>query len=508
MKNYIKFALLSGSLILGSCSKDFLDRPLENTSPAESVDYTDLSLMYQPVSGVYRNAGKAAPGFVHWVDLGIRGVRGDDLNKGSSTLDQSPLTDIKYFRNTGISVQNFWGMNNCWTDYYGFIFYCNEALAELDKFAANIPASDAASLARNKSYKGELRFLRAFAHLTVSRVFGDVPILTDNAMINEVPKSTVDQVRQFIIDEMDLSIPDMEDVRPNQASHVGAVTKYSALLLKAKAATDLAKNDNGSTYWNIVLDATNQIISSNKFSLYADYYELFKRPGKLSNESLYEIQFTDFGTSSGTDVSPDAFFAFQGPSGNQQGSPISGWGFLTPSQKIVDFLTARGEATRLKTTILYAGATTSTFVTSPSGDNVYGNTNGDKYFNGKVYFPKNQMTPGRTSYGSDNNVRVYRYSDVLLLNAEAKIRKGQNGDQQLNMVRNRVGLGSITNATLQQVLDERRAEFACEWWGERYNDLVRTGTAATALAEFGFVAGQSEYLPIPQVQKDLNQNLN
>jgi hypothetical protein len=124
---------------------------------------------------------------------------------------------------------------------------------------------------------------------------------------------------------------------------------------------------------------------------------------------------------------------------------------------------------------------------------------------GKAYLPANQMSPGRTDYGSNNNVRVLRYADVLLLNAEAKVRKGQNGDAPLNLVRQRAKLNPITGASLQNILDERRAEFACEWWGERYNDLIRTGQAATVLAPFGFAQGK-EYLPVPQAQKDLNPN--
>lgn len=226
----------------------------------------------------------------------------------------------------------------------------------------------------------------------------------------------------------------------------------------------------------------------------------------MSTESLYEMQYSDFGNSSGTDVRPAEFFAFQGPSGNQQGSPIAGWGFMKPSQKIINFFTERGDDIRLKTTVLYAGANPSTFVETPSGDKVYGNTNGQIHFNGKAYLPANQMTPGRTAYGSDNNVRVFRYSDALLLNAEAKIRKGQNGDEPLNLVRERVNLDPINGATLQDVLDERRAEFACEWWGERYNDLLRTGTAETVLADYGFNPA-AQYLPVPQIQKDLNPNL-
>lgn len=41
-------------------------------------------------------------------------------------------------------------------------------------------------------------------------------------------------------------------------------------------------------------------------------------------------------------------------------------------------------------------------------------------YNGKAYTPSNQMTAGRTNYGANNNIRVLRYADVLLMNAEAK----------------------------------------------------------------------------------------
>jgi hypothetical protein len=304
---------------------------------------------------------------------------------------------------------------------------------------------------------------------------------------------------------MDSAVNYLEDARPNQASHIGAVTRYTALLLTAKAASDIAGNDNGSPYWDTVLSATNAIISSGKFSLYPDFYQLWKIPGKLSNEALFELQYTDFGTSTGTSILPGVFFTFQGPSGNQQGSPVSGWGFLSPTQNIVDFFNSRNDSVRLKTTVLFAGSTENNFAVTPSGDKVYGNLNGQTRFMGKAYLPAGQMTPGRTDYGSNNNVRVLRYADVLLLNAEAKVRKGQNGDAQLNEVRQRARLSSITGATLQHVLDERRAEFACEWWGERYNDLIRTGQAATVLAGNGFAVGK-EYLPIPQAQKDLNPN--
>jgi hypothetical protein len=328
-------------------------------------------------------------------------------------------------------------------------------------------------------------------------------------------KSSIEDLKKYVMAEMDTCIASLEDARPNQATHIGGVTKYTALMLKAKAAMDLAGNDNGSPYWGVVLDCTNQIIASGKFSLFNDYYQLWKKPGKLSDEAILEFQYSDFGNATGDIVTSGAspgetwanFYLFQAPE-NTFGGVISGPGWMVPTQKAVDFLTARNDAIRLKTTIQYCGINgdINTSVVTPDGDRVSGNAARKKYFNGKAYFPISQMTPGRVDYyGANNNVHMYRYAEVLLMNAEAKIRKGQNGDAQINEVRNRVGLAPLSNANLQQLMDERHAELICEWWGERFNDLLRTDQAATVLPNF--VKGKSEYIPIPQAQEDANSNL-
>ena len=46
-------------------------------------------------------------------------------------------------------------------------------------------------------------------------------------------------------------------------------------------------------------------------------------------------------------------------------------------------------------------------------------------WNGKGYLPYNQMTLPRTTYGANNNVRIIRYAEVLLMNSEAKVRLGK-----------------------------------------------------------------------------------
>lgn len=51
----------------------------------------------------------------------------------------------------------------------------------------------------------------------------------------------------------------------------------------------------------------------------------------------------------------------------------------------------------------------------------------------------------------------------------------------------------LKNVTFEQVIDERRMELVCEW-GERYNDLVRTGLAKTELVGW---SEDKALLPLP-----------
>jgi starch-binding outer membrane protein, SusD/RagB family len=359
-------------------------------------------------------------------------------------------------------------------------------LESLENYAKHLTSESDKQL--NAQYAAEVRFFRAYAYFQLVNLFGDVPLLLDNQELN-VFKNTKEDVKKYIYDELDYCIANLPAIRPNESEHPGAVTKYTAEMLKAKQK--MYDNE-----WDEVLALTEDIVNSGKFELYNDFYELFKIPGKLCNESLLEYQFTDFGNGSGDIVSSDNWFAFQGPRGE---APISGWAFIEPTEKIRNLFSKRGEAVRAETTFLMTDATTR------DGDYIPVAQPGEPTaYNGKAYTPANQMTPGRTGYGDNNNIRVFRYADVLLMNAEAKVRKGQNGDAPLNLVRERAGLAPIANATLDQILEERQVELALEW-GERFFDLVRTDRATQELP--GFVKGESEYYPIPQDQIDLNPNL-
>ena len=118
----------------------------------------------------------------------------------------------------------------------------------------------------------------------------------------------------------------------------------------------------------------------------------------------------------------------------------------------------------------------------------------------------------RTSYMDgklqSNDIVLFRYADALLMKAEAKVRNGENGDEELNRIRARVGM-PYHKATLDNILEERLLELVWEGW--RRQDLIRFGkfTGAYDLRTplQGESSGYTTVFPIPQKCLDLNSEL-
>ena len=119
----------------------------------------------------------------------------------------------------------------------------------------------------------------------------------------------------------------------------------------------------------------------------------------------------------------------------------------------------------------------------------------------------------RTSYMDgklpSNDIVLFRYADVLLMKAEAKVRNGEDGSTELNEIRSRVGMPSRP-ATFANILEERLLELVWEGW--RRQDLIRFGkfTGTYDLRTPLDKEEQTEYtivFPIPQKCIDLNKKL-
>lgn len=471
--------------ILSSCS--FLEIDTENKIATSEVDYTKISEMYQPVIGAYQQLRVSG---MHWANNMLWTCRDDDMTSGR-TDDQGDALLFSY-RGGYQRPNSYWALNNAWVTPYEIIRTCNSSLLALDRYAENIEKGSA-DYENYLSYRGEVVTISSWAYYMMATSFGDCVILSDNSQTRFV-RSTREHVIDYCIAQLDSVIPQMKRMRPNEMVHKGAFSAFTAEALAARFA--LLKGD-----YTKVESYTDDIINNGAFSLYADYYNLFKIPGKLCDESLMEVQCTDFGLATGDYIGIDQWFNCMGASltGTVDGTQVSigGWNFMQYNQAFLSWAQARGETIRLETSCLVGGQKTR--------ENF--DIGGSAIYNGKAYLPYSQMTTGSTEWGRNNNVRLIRYAEVLLMNAEAKVRLGKNGDASFNEVRTRAAMPTLTGVTIEQILDERRMEL-CSEWGLRYTDLLRTGKAVEVLNQAqlvrDFANGEwseaKAYWPVPGTQ--------
>lgn len=499
--------LVAGLLFISACTSKF-DDIKENRSITSETDYTISSNMILPLIGAYSEFNNT-----EWEDFPLISVRGDDVNSGGGSggnYDQNDFHETDLFKYN----KDYWMYNSLWQNYYQNVFSVNSAIEQIGKYQA--AGADAALAAR---YIAEIKVLRSWWQLNLARVWGGafLPESSDLSTLFVLPFSTKDEVMQYISDQMDEAIPLLPDMRPNQRTDIpGGITKYTALAMKALANLEL-KN------YQAVADATGEIIKSGAFTLESDYYELFKIKGKLNNENLLEMQYSDLGQGTGTNYS--YLYAFFGPQGwtPKVAGAGDGWGFYEPSLKYIKFMLDRGETVRLETTVIFTNsgiaelksdpkyATLPSWIsnTTRSGD-IFNDYARAMFASGKHYLPSDQLTPGRTDYGTNKNFTCIRYAQVLLMYAEA-LTQGATGsagsaDAAVNAVRARAGLTNLSGVTNAQVMDEKFAELATEW-GDRFWDMIRLGKTDELSYDGRTFTADKQFLPIPQAQIDLIPSL-
>jgi len=475
-----------------------LDEEQENFLVLDDVDYSSEEGALGALVGAYRSFQS-----VGWEQIPLLSVRGDDVNAGGLG-DQQGFADTDNF----IYDNNYWMYNVFFENWAEDILQVTAQIDALERFRDGGVNSGLID-----QYVAECKVLRGFMTLQLSRLFGDVYKISslNVAEIEVLPK---DELMAWISEQMDEAVPFLLDVAPNQRQDLpGGITKYTALSVKAIANLEIKD-------YQAVADATGEIIGSEKFQLFNDYYQLFKIPGKLANENIWEIQYSDFGQASGENVSH--LYAFYGPQNWTAEVPeaTSGWGFYEPSIKYIKFMLDRRETVRLETSVLFTNRGIDEILTDPNYQDLPSfvtNTTRDgdiindysraMFASGKHYLPSTQLTPGRTDYGTNKNYTVIRYAEVLLMYAEA-LTRGASGtagtaDQAVNKVRSRAGLADLSGVTSQDVIDEKFAELGMEW-GIRYYDMVRLSKTDELSYEGRTFSMEKAFLPYPLEQLDLS----
>lgn len=346
----------------------------------------------------------------------------------------------------------------------------------------------------------QARFLRAFYYFELVKFFGDVPLIVDKRLgakeVQSVPRTPKSEVYAQI--EADLKFA--SDNLPWTASQKGRITKGASLSLLGKVQLYQNKFDASAATFNTV-------ITEGPYALISDYTKLFTVANEGHTETVFDVEYTGAeGGSYGCLICLEGNAApgFQGI--RQYNGPVYGDGnsYNLPTKNLYDFFGAndlRRDASILDLDAFIAKQSNPGSIKYAKGGGGHTGFYNNKYIKkiGEIGLPDNDLT-------SPVNYRAIRYADVLLMSAEANARANAADEgrarNQLNLVRNRVGLPALNSAGMQLVEDiwnERRLELSGE--GHRFFDLVRTGKAESAIT--GFVPGKHELFPIPQVEIDL-----
>jgi hypothetical protein len=338
------------------------------------------------------------------------------------------------------------------------------------------------------------------------RAFGEVPLIdfaiTDAVEAN-VPKSSVEKIYERIDADLQdaaaLPIP-----RSWGTTYPGRLTWGAVKALHAK--THLQRNN-----WGHVSTLAGEVIASKQYDLNTPFNKIFREEGENCSESVWELQCTSTPELPGSNEIGSQYAEVQGCRG--AGDWNFGWGWHTPTQVLADAFET-GDP-RKDETLLYFYKTGGDPATCPAntpwGEKPVANADVvNKYYNKKAYgSPDMRAKYTKGCYWI--NIRMIRYSDVLLMAAEADNEQGNTTDalKYLEEVRARARGGNntilpeitVTNKDLLRaaIKHERRVELAMEW--DRFYDLVRWGDAPSVLGSSGYQA-KHQYLPLPQTEID------
>lgn len=504
MKSILKYILIYSCIILAfACKKSFIERSsLDGTTltnyynSAEEVRGLTSTLYGLPWSG-YENRAMDAIGDV---------MAGNEYTGGS---DDPPFMNFS-MASTSVRIADAWKV------FYKIGGWTSEYMNALEQKKAQ---------GGNASFIdpgiGECHFFRGTVYFFIGRVWGDAPIITSPGSTAlggnfNIPRYYQKDVLRFALEELKAA----EEMLPESDPVPGRLTKYAAKGMMAKLY--LYRKDYDSARIKAL-----EVINSGKYDLFPDYGAMFNSSSNNNNiESLFSIQHQLTGNpwGSGNQKNPD-----RGP-GNMQTSEASMWELYIPS---MDILSAYefGDIRR-KGSVMEHGWTKPEWKPANSNpvytafmangyryDTLQAVGDGGQKNSTRSNIAKYVVGPGK-SFGGESvlgmntgiNTMVLRYADILLIYAEAVLAGNASTTdaealKYFNQVRARAKLTSKDILTQEDILHERRVEFAFE--GDYWFDIQRQGFAKAkqiiekqnrGTADYPLYVAFSEnymYLPIP-----------
>ena len=480
MKLIRSLTLICLVFLTSQCGDDFLNQPPPFGINSESFFNSEEDYQSALIGAYDLLAG------VGYVTTLTAEIASDNVEAGGENAnDVIAWQEINLMEHTPINDQlrNIWSWNYAGINRANFIF----------EFQDRTPFDGI------EQVLAETAFLRAFYYFQLVKWFGDIPMPIDARVqpgeASSFPRTPVAQVYDQIEADLTFAAANLPDVQ----GQLGRATSGAALALLGKVHVYQEE-------FAEAVDVLLQVINSGQYDLFNDYSTLFLLENENSIESVFEIQYSS-DQGAGFDClqcsEGNVMVGFNGIRGYSGPIYSSGFSFNVPRQELVDAFEPgdlRFEPTVLDILQFQEDNPGVEFIEGFDHTNFYQNK----------YLPRQ----GETVFGDQNltnptNIRWLRFSEVLLLAAEALNRGGIDDAQALNFVnqvRARAGLSALNvsgQALTDAIFQERRIELAGE--GQRFFDLVRIGQAAQEID--GFTPGTNELFPIPLIEIQLGGNV-
>ncbi len=494
-------------------------------------------------------------------------VSSDDAMKGGSGTTDTNYHPVEVWSSLTASTPDH--MDELWYHFYCSISRCNRALVSL--------ANDAAMDAQTKAIReGEVRFLRAHFYFKLVQMWNQVPWIDEEVYSVHSEEQTRND--EFTHEElMQKIVADFKaayDVLPAQQADGGRANKIAAAAYLAKCYLTMAwgngYEDNtgishiNKDYMQKVLEYT-AVVQNSQYGYLEDFGDIFLPEYKNSKESIFAVQHsnyeddnTRFGRANWSNMLNGCW-----------GIWSCGWDFHKPTQNLVNaFKTKDGlpmfDDYNKVTDYPINGIPTDQkwdprlfhTVGMPSFPYKYESeftmtTDNSRTPNTYGYYTSLKEVPQRSNGEAYDypwqafpmNDYVLRYTDVMLMRAEALIETGQLSEAKdiINAIRERAknSISKHINYAADQcdialypdsyfkdqdtarkcLRWERRLELAME--NGRYFDLRRWGIASEVLNAFfetekdveyngqtyaqyykdaHYTPGKNEYFPLPYIQ--------
>ena len=532
MKTIIKY-ILAAPLML--CFSSCLDE--------HPKDQLDQEAIYNNADNIYKNAVASLYNYIgsNQESEGLQGTCRGIYDYNTVTTDEAmiPIRGGDWY-DGGLwenLYQHKWNANdinlyNVWKYLFKVIVLSNQSLSVIDSHKSLLSAEQI------KAFTAEVRAVRALFYYYAMDMFGRVPIVKSyDVKLEQVTQNERSEVFKFIFEELQDVLPQLDDEHSNkQGDYYGRVTQPVVNFLLAKLAlnaeiytddnwTDGKRQDGKSIYFNVNGEKKNawetciwycEQLRQEGYELESDYASNFAVHNESSKENIFTIPLDK-------NLYLNEYHYLFRSRHYKHGGAYGG-------------SSENGTSATVSTVKAYGYGTNhvdSRFKTNFYADTVF--VDGKKIYldNGKplVYMPLElklnlsdspyKQTAGarvgkyevdRTAYSDgrqvDNDIVLFRYGDALLMEAEAKVRNGEDGSIELNAIRDRVGMPHV-EANLDNILKERLLELVWEGW--RRQDLIRFGKYTKAYDQRTPLekesTGFTTVFPIPQRCLDLNKKL-